>query len=105
MTRTTESHGARSPAEQLADVASFPARIRAIYCDLTNGELAMLLGEVALLGMAVDGLERDVTMRRSQAEAHERAELRSVHLAREACQYERPRELQLLGRTRSGTAS
>jgi hypothetical protein len=105
MARTTESNGARSPAEMLADVASFAARIRAIYCDLTDSELAMLLGEVALLGMAVDELERDVTTRRTQAEARERAELRTVQLAREARRHERPRELHLLGRTRSGAAS
>jgi hypothetical protein len=105
MTRMTESNGARSPAEMLADVASFAARIRAVYCDLTDSELAMLLGEVALLGMAVDALERDVTTRRSQTEARERAELRSVQLAREARRHERPRELHLLGLTRSGPAS
>ena len=105
MTRTTESNGARTPAEMLADVASFAARIRAIYCDLTDSELATLLGEVALLGMRVDALERDVTTRRSQAEARERAELRSAQLAREARRHEWRRELHLLGRTRTGAAS
>lgn len=105
MTRTTENNGARTPAEMLADVASFAARIRAVYCDLSDSEVATLLGEVALLGMAVDALERDVTMRRSEIEARERAELRSVQLAREAHRHERPRELYLLGRTRSGAAS
>ena len=105
MRRMTESTGARSPAEMLADVASFAARIRAIYCDLTDSELALLLGEVALLGMALEARERDVATRRAQAEESERAELRRAQLAREARRLEWPRELHLLGRTRTGAAS
>ncbi len=104
MTHTTESNGARTPAEMLADVASWPARIRAIYCDLTESELSALLGEVALFAMAVDAMERDVTRRRSEVEARDRAELRAAQLAREA-RRQAPHELHLMGRTRTGAVS